>query len=93
MKTITLQISYSHYHPAYQHSYSTRISGTDSMHSRFDNLFLSLSEVVELIKDFRNTRPIWVSGNYPHNRLFNYRYQVNWDFKSIDKLEFYPRVG
>jgi len=88
IRTIRLEIKCRHYHPVYGLMYSAGISGTQQMHSRFSRLFLTLDEVYALIADFRNERPIFISGESTFenvDRKFNYRYQINWDFASIDK--------
>ena len=96
MNTYELIIKYSHYHPAYGHSYSTGVllngKYSGQLHSRFDNLFLSLDKVLDVIRDFSTNRPVWLDC-HTHERTFSTRYLIRWDFASIDKLKFFPKVG
>ena len=104
MKNIELNVKYNSYHPAYGHSFITYVTCNKyahHLHSKFDNLFIHYDELIELINEFMNYRPCYVSGKYYSNldeklsnhRRFDYSYTVKWDYASIDKIEFYPRVG
>ena len=99
---IELNIKYNSYHPAYGHSYTTYVTCNGKahhLHSKFNNLFIHMDELIELIKEFSNYRPCYINSDHwkidrlSEFRRFDYSYSVKWDYASQAKIEFYPRVG